>query len=218
MRDPAGVAAHDLDDHDALVRLGRAVQAVDGLGGDRHGRVEAERRLRVRQIVVDRLGHADDGHALREEAARDAERAVAADGDERVGLHLLEPLHDLIGDVHRHLLAVARDDELERVALVDGAEDRAAEVGDAAHLVARQLDEARARWLEQAVVAALDPRDLPPPSQPGQRDGSDDGVETRGVAAAGVDEDVHRSSDIVAGQILQLRSRRGATRVDKKET
>ena len=40
------------------------------------------------------------------------------------------------------LLAVALGDELERVALVDGAEDRAAEVGDAAHLVAGQIDEA----------------------------------------------------------------------------
>ncbi len=89
-RDPPRVAAHDLDDEDALVRLGGAVQAVDGLGGDGHGRVETERRLRVRQIVVDRLGHADDGLALVAEAGRDAEGAVAADRDERVGAHLFE--------------------------------------------------------------------------------------------------------------------------------
>jgi hypothetical protein len=39
--DPAGVAAHDLDDHDPVMGLGRRVQAVEGLGDDRDGRVEA---------------------------------------------------------------------------------------------------------------------------------------------------------------------------------
>ena len=34
-RDPAGVPAHDLDDHDAVVRLGGRVKPVDRLGGDR---------------------------------------------------------------------------------------------------------------------------------------------------------------------------------------
>ena len=133
-RDPARVAAHHLDDHDALVRFGRGVQPIDRLGGDGDGGVEAERRLRARQVVVDRLRHADDRHALLEEPARDAERAVAADRDQRVDADLAEPAHDLVGDVDGHLLAVALGDELERVALVDGAEDRAAEVGDAAHL------------------------------------------------------------------------------------
>ena len=54
----------------------------------------------------------------------------------------LEPAHDLVRDVDGDLLAVALGDELERVALVDGAEDRAAEVGDATHLVAGQIDQA----------------------------------------------------------------------------
>ncbi len=35
VRDPAGVAAHDFDDDDAIVRVGGGVDAVDGLGGDR---------------------------------------------------------------------------------------------------------------------------------------------------------------------------------------
>ena len=141
-RDPARVAAHDLDDHDALVRLGGGVQPVDRLGRDGDGGVEAERRLRAGQVVVDRLRDADDRHALLEEARRDPERAVAADRDQRVAADLPEPPHDVVGDVDGHLLAVALGDELERVALVDRAEDRAAQVGDAAHLVARQVDEA----------------------------------------------------------------------------
>ena len=41
-RDPAGVAAHRLDDDDPVVRLGGRVAAVDRVGRDRDGRVEAE--------------------------------------------------------------------------------------------------------------------------------------------------------------------------------
>ena len=60
-RDPAGVPAHHLDDHDAVVRLGRRVEPVDRLGADRDGGVEAERVVGAREVVVDRLRDADDG-------------------------------------------------------------------------------------------------------------------------------------------------------------
>ena len=63
-RDPAGVPAHHLDDHDAVVRLGRRVQAVDRLGRDRDGGVEPERVVGAVEVVVDRLRHADDGEAV----------------------------------------------------------------------------------------------------------------------------------------------------------
>ena len=58
--DPAGVAAHHLDDHHAVVRLGGRVQAVDRLGADRDGRVEAEGVVGAGEVVVDRLRDADD--------------------------------------------------------------------------------------------------------------------------------------------------------------
>ena len=95
---------------------------------------------------------------------------------------LAEAAHDLVGDVDRHLLAVASADELERVALVDGAEDRAAQVGDAAHLVTRQVDEADSGWLQQAVVTAADAGDLPAAPQPDKRDGANDSVQAGRVA------------------------------------
>ena len=106
-RDPARVASHHLDDHDPLVRFGGGVQPVDRLGGHGDGRVEAERRLRTRQVVVDRLGDADDRHPLLQEAAGDPERAVAADRDQGVAAVLLEAPHDVVGDVDGDLLAVA---------------------------------------------------------------------------------------------------------------
>ena len=62
-RDPAGVAAHRLDDDDPVVRLGGRVAAVDRVGRDRDGGVEAEGVVGAVQVVVDRLRHADDREA-----------------------------------------------------------------------------------------------------------------------------------------------------------
>ena len=83
-RDPARVAAHHFDDHHAVVRLRRRVQPIDRVGRERHRRIESERHRRLDDVVVDRLGHADDGHAALVKLVGDGERAVAADDDERV--------------------------------------------------------------------------------------------------------------------------------------
>ena len=54
------MAPHDLDHDHAFVALGGRVDLVDrvGRGGDRG--VEAEGRRRSADVVIDRLGHADD--------------------------------------------------------------------------------------------------------------------------------------------------------------
>lgn len=87
-RDPAHVAAHDLDDEDAVVRLGRGVQPVDGLGSHGDGRVETEGVVRGVDVVIDGLGHPDDRHPVVREPLRPLERALAADRDERVDVRL----------------------------------------------------------------------------------------------------------------------------------
>ena len=85
--DPAGVAAHHLDDHDAVVRLGGRVQPVDRLGADRDRGVEAERVVGAREVVVDRLRDPDHRCIeVRVEPGSDAERVLAADRDERIEL------------------------------------------------------------------------------------------------------------------------------------
>src|SRR5205823_5807750 len=78
---PSGVAPHDLDDHDAMVRFGRRVQAIDRFGRKRDGGVEAETVRRADDIVVDGLRDADERDAALEELVADRERAVAADRD-----------------------------------------------------------------------------------------------------------------------------------------
>ena len=169
--DPARVAAHDLADDDAVVRLGRRVQAVDRLGRDLHRGLKAEREVRRVEVVVDRLGHADGREARREELARDAERVVAADRDQHVDAALLQRREHA-------LLAV--------LGLVDvrarGAEDRAALVQDAARVLARQLDRV---VVEHALPALAKAEDLVPVVvDPLADDSADDGVEAGAVAAA----------------------------------
>ena len=58
-REPAGLVSHDLDHHDAVVRMGRRVQPVDGLGRDVDRGVETEADVRLVEVVVDGLGQAD---------------------------------------------------------------------------------------------------------------------------------------------------------------
>ena len=59
--DEPGVAAHDLDDADAADgRLDLDAGGLDRLGGLGERRGEAEALADVRDVVVDRLGHADD--------------------------------------------------------------------------------------------------------------------------------------------------------------
>ncbi len=117
------MAAHRLDDDDPVVRLGRRVHAVDRLGCDVDGGVEAERVVRAVQVVVDRLRDTDHRKVVvGEELCGNAERVLAADRDERVDLleRLLDPLDAAV--------------ELVRVR-AGGADDRAALRQDPGDLV-----------------------------------------------------------------------------------
>ena len=82
--DPAHVAAHDFGDHAAVVGLSGGAQPVDCLGGDLHGGVEAEGVVGGVEVVVDRLGHADDLEAGVGEPLCGGQGAFAADGDDGV--------------------------------------------------------------------------------------------------------------------------------------
>ena len=61
------------------------MEAVDRLGRDRDGGIEAERVVGAREVVVDRLRDTHDGEAvLAMQAGGHAERVLAADRDQRV--------------------------------------------------------------------------------------------------------------------------------------
>ena len=93
--DPAGVAAHHLDDQHPVVAVGGRVQAVDRLHRDVDRGVEAEGVVGGAEVVVDRLRHADDLQAvLLVQARGGAQRVLAADRDQPVDAGRLQVLGD----------------------------------------------------------------------------------------------------------------------------
>src|SRR5580704_8115004 len=58
-RDPAGMAAHYLDDHDPPVTRRRCMHPIKRVHYDSNGRIESECCRSGLEIVVDGLGHAD---------------------------------------------------------------------------------------------------------------------------------------------------------------
>ena len=90
------MSAHHLDEHHALVRLGGAVQPVDGLGGHLQRGVVSECHIGAVDVVVDGLRHPDHRHVLLGQPVRGGQRALAADRDQHVDAVVLERLLDLV--------------------------------------------------------------------------------------------------------------------------
>jgi hypothetical protein len=123
------VAAHHLQQHHPVVALGGGMQAVDGFRGHVQRGGEADRELGAAEVVVDGLGHTDDGDpVLVGQPPRRRQGAFAADDDQARQLVDLEGLGDPLGPGG----AVDRVDTA-------GADDRAAAVEDPSGRVARQL-------------------------------------------------------------------------------
>ena len=165
---------------------------VDRVGGGLDRGVEPEGRHRAADVVVDRLRNADDRDALlAEQSLRDAQRAVAADGDQRVDLERPERCDKLVG-------AVALDRgttgpgcrPAEGIAAIGGPQDGAAEMGDAAHRVRVERDDTILP--EQPAVTASDADAFPAAMERSEDGAADDGIEAGRIAAAGGDGDLQR--------------------------
>src|SRR5258708_3164636 len=83
-REVPALATHDLEQERAPVRGGRDAQPVDGLERDVERRVDADRDLRSREIVVYRRRDAHDRQAHHRERERAGLAAVAADDQQAV--------------------------------------------------------------------------------------------------------------------------------------
>ena len=168
-------------------------QPVDALRGEVDRTVEAERRRRLLQIVVDGLGYADQTQPRLVQVAGYRHRSVAADGDQRVDAVLLEVAEQLLGSVHLDPGAVVLLHRVgDRVAAVGGADDRATLVNDAANSVTGQLDQPTVGVLvrkQQPVEAVADPDHIPVAVSCRQGGRADDSVESRRVTAAGAHSD-----------------------------
>ncbi len=67
-----------------MVRRGRGVEPVERFSDDAHRGVKANAVVRAHEVVVERLGHANDGGTALGEPVRDALGAVATNGDQGV--------------------------------------------------------------------------------------------------------------------------------------
>ena len=98
-REPARGAPHDFEEHDTMMRGGGGVKFIDRFGGGRDGGVETEREIGAAHVVVDGFGDADDAQAELGHFMGALERAVAADGNQRIELEFAVIADDVAGGV-----------------------------------------------------------------------------------------------------------------------
>ena len=187
-RQPPCLVAHQLDDHDAQVGLGRRVQPVHRLGGGGHRRIVAEGGVGFDQVVVDGLGQAQDIEPVLHQAKGDLVRAIAAQADQAVKTEALVGFDGPSRQVHR--LAVGQRHAVRLLAT--GAEDSAAgreDIGDIIEVQGTGL------ILDEAAKAFLDPDDLDVEIAERRLDDTADGrIQARTIAAAGEDADAARTA------------------------
>ena len=83
-RDPAGIASHDFDSHDPVMRFGGGVDFVDRIGGRVQGGVKAEGHVGGGQVVIDGLRNPYQLHAFPGKLQGDFLGAVPANCDDGV--------------------------------------------------------------------------------------------------------------------------------------
>ncbi len=187
-RDMAGIAAHHLEHHDAAVAGRGRLQPIERLGRDRDRGVEADRHLGQAEIVVDRLGNADQREiALAREPVEDPEAAVAADADHGIESERAHALDDLVGPIDQRAV---RHRIGEWVAFVGRPQDGAAEPQHHAGRAAQIELLMAGRALQQTLGALANPDHLPAEAMMGaMHDRPNDRIEAGAVAAAGQNAD-----------------------------
>ena len=182
-RNPAGIAAHDFEHHHAVVALRGGAQAVQRVGGAGDGGIEAEGEGGGFEVVVNGLGHADDGDAVFEELLRGAQRAVAAHDHQGAQAELLEIGLGLVEDFARDAVALAVAGLGGKAALVGRAQDRAADEEQRVHFLV--VERPVAQRFEQALEAVEKADGVPAPFGGTLDDRPDDRVQAGTIAAAG---------------------------------
>ena len=116
--------------------------------------------------------------------------AFSADGDQRVEAMRVKGIEELLRAVALFPRSVGTlHSPFEWIAPARGAENRTAEVGDAADFVRTEGNEVR--LAEQTAEATLDSEALPTAVDRGQHGRPDDGVQPRRVATADGDRNSH---------------------------
>ena len=94
--DPTNVAAHDLHDHHAVMGLRGGVETVNGIGGHRNSRIKTKGEISAVDVIVNGLGHPDNGDAIIRQPLCTLEGSLTTDRDEGVNAGILEVLLNLV--------------------------------------------------------------------------------------------------------------------------
>ena len=150
------VAAHHLDEHHAVVRLGRGRQPVERVGHDVDRGLEAEGLLGRGEVVVDRLRYADH----RDAASAIMRSAIRWEPSPPIETTPTRPSSRMASAIPpREVDRPGRTGERERIAAVGGAQHGAAALQEPPARGRGEGLEAPRR-VEQAVERVFDPHDL----------------------------------------------------------
>lgn len=84
----AGVPAHGFENHHTIMALCRGVKFIERINRGSHRRIEAKRRKRASNIVIDRLWHPDYIYSLSIQPMCDVESAITSNRNQRVDTDL----------------------------------------------------------------------------------------------------------------------------------
>ena len=185
--DPSGMSPHHLEDHHPLMAGSGGVEPIEGVGGGRHGRIEAEGERRGAEIVVDRLRNADDGHACLVALLRDRQRAVTADAHQAADPQLLEGRRRRLEELRVDRHPVVLPHQCRESAGVRGTEDRpplGEDVGNE-----RRIERHPSDRVDEPLVPTEEAEALVAETMGALHHRTDDGVEARAIPASGEDAD-----------------------------
>ncbi|OPZ14536.1 MAG: hypothetical protein BWZ10_01892 [candidate division BRC1 bacterium ADurb.BinA364] len=186
-RQPSGIASHRLDDHHPVVRHRRGVQPVDGFGDDLHRGVEAEGVIGFADVIIDGFRHSNGAQAFFRQFAGDGQRAVAANGHQRLNAQFAAALDAAVADIDRLFVFLFSRKEAKRIVAIGCAQDRAAFGQDSGHIGILEQSPA---ILGQPKIAVLESDDFHAVARHGRLGHSaNDGVEAGAVAPAGQNAD-----------------------------
>ena len=163
--------------------LSGGVDLVNGIGSGVQCRVEAEGDLGGQQVLVDGLGHSNDGQSGLEELIGDGQRTVSPNHDQPVQLHCPDLVDDFLGVVLRFYFALFVSDRIAKGIPLTGRSQNSASSGkDAPHRV--QCQGHHLIGLKETFEAVLASPDFPAMPENSRFDyRPDNGVQSWAIAA-----------------------------------
>ena len=128
---PAGVPAHDLQNHDPLVTLSGGLQSIQRVTGHLHSSLVAEGVVRTHQIVIDCFGDANHRHSSFKKLVTQLQGSIPSHHKQAVQTEASEIFDRLLGIILSCQVAVFVElTVFEGIAFIGGPENGSAQRQD----------------------------------------------------------------------------------------